>query len=62
MDDALAIQARRRGVPKAALIREYLSQHVEARRPGVDDPSARLIGSYDGGDGESASVNATVYR
>ncbi len=61
VDDALAIEASQRGVPKAVLIREYLGRHVRPATPQVDDPSTRLIGVYEGGQDESASVDDVVY-
>ncbi len=62
VDEALAVEATRRGVAKAALIREYLSAHVQPKAPQVDDPSTKLIGAYGGEEGESSSVDDVVYR
>ena len=61
LDDALARQAAQRGVAKAALVRDYLWQHVE-RSTAQDDPAAPLIGIYDGEPAEHGSVDAVVYR
>lgn len=61
VDDALARQALERGIPKAALIREYLANHVTARRGIGSDPSARLIGVYEGEVDESTRVDDVVY-
>lgn len=61
VDDALAGQALERGIPKAALIREYLAQHVSPRRRGRDDPSERLTGIYAGTPQESNRVNDILY-
>jgi hypothetical protein len=58
--DALARDARVRGVSKAALIREYLAGHVRAGGRG-DDPAQRLIGAYDGRRDDSASVDGVAY-
>ena len=61
VDDALARQAREQGVSKAALIREYLANHVTPRARGGSDPAARLIGVYDGAPDESERVDDVVY-
>lgn len=61
LDEALARRARELGIAKAALIRDYLAQHVEAPAH-VVDPSARLVGMYEGDQGESAGVDDVVYR
>ena len=61
LDEALARQALDRGVSKAALIREYLAQHVAKEHRGKDRPSRRLIGVYEGSPGESASVDNLLY-
>ncbi len=60
LDEALASQAAERGIPKAALVRDYLWQHVEGEhsRP---DPAAPLIGMYQGDVDEHASVDEIVY-
>ena len=59
LDEGLAAQARKRGMSKAALIREYLRQHV--RPDQAEDPSTRLIGAYEGTPDESASIDDVVY-
>jgi Ribbon-helix-helix protein, copG family len=61
LDDALIRQAVERGISKAALIREYLSQHVVPQPWDRDDPSVNLIGIYDGGLHESDSIDDVVY-
>ncbi len=61
VDDALARQALDRGVSKAALIREYLANHVTTTRRAGVDPVARLIGVYTGSPEESARVDDVVY-
>jgi len=60
LDDALATQAAQRGMPKAALVRDYLWQHVDAR-DAQPDPAEALIGIYDGEVDEHASIDAVVY-
>lgn len=61
LDDALGAQARERGIAKAALIRQYLRRHVRPAPGRDDDPSTRLIGSYEGEPSASESVNDVVY-
>ncbi len=61
LDEALAIRAAELGLPKAALIRGYLAEHVSLRSRG-DDPSAALIGVYQGTPDESGDIDETVYR
>lgn len=61
LDEALAREALARRIPKAALIREYLAQHVSPAADGSPDPSDALIGIYDGGPDESAEVDDVVY-
>jgi predicted transcriptional regulator len=60
LDEALAEQARDRRISKAALIREYLEQHVTLRRRGTRDVSAGLVGVYEGAPDESASIDDVV--
>ncbi len=61
LDDALIRQALERGISKAALIREYLSQHVLPQPWGRDDPSVGLEGVYDGESHESETVDDVIY-
>lgn len=57
MDDGLVIEARRRGMSKAALIRHLIRQASAEPAP---DPVDHLIGA---GDGEpAADIDAIVYR
>jgi hypothetical protein len=48
-------------MPKAALIRAYLAQHVPVPSAS-QDPSEALIGVYEGDVSEAESVDAVVYR
>lgn len=58
MDDALAIEAARRRVSKAALIREFVQDRLR-RRPALgDDSISALIGSVDV---EPADIDEVVY-
>jgi hypothetical protein len=61
VDDALARRAHELDIPKAALIREYLSQHVTVTKGHRDDPSDLLIGVYQGDAQESAMVDMVLY-
>ncbi len=62
LDEALAAQAMELGLPKAALIRRYLAEHVSVRTRANEDPSASLIGVYDGTPDESRGIDDIVYR
>ncbi len=61
LDEALTRQALDRGIAKAALIREYLALHVSKEHRNKERSSRRLIGVYEGSDGESASVDDLLY-
>lgn len=61
MDDALAKAAAERGMAKAAVIREYLAQHVDVGRRQRGSAAAGLIGVYEGSLRESESVDEVVY-
>ncbi|MCV7149053.1 CopG family transcriptional regulator [Mycobacterium riyadhense] len=58
VDRALAVEARRQRKSKAALIREYVAEHL--RHPGPD-PVDAFVGSFEGGADLSASVDDVVY-
>lgn len=60
LDAALAVESRRRGTSKAALIREYVAARLGGERR-TDDPLDQLIGLVDGGRDDSSSIDAVVY-
>ncbi len=62
LDEALARQAVESGLSKAALIRRYLAQHVPVTPRDHEDPSAALVGVYDGTPDESCGIDDIVYR
>lgn len=47
LDEALAVQARREGVSKAALIRRYVADNLRRLPPIEQDPIWQLVGSVD---------------
>lgn len=53
LDEALAAEAARRKMSKAAVIRELVRERLGARRP---DPMASLIGDIDADTGDIDSV------
>lgn len=55
-DEALAVEAAREGVSKAAIIRRLVAEHT-ARNAGVD-PIDDLIGAFEGAAGD---VDMVVY-
>jgi hypothetical protein len=55
LDDILAVEAARREVSKAALIREYVRDRLGGRPTGVDSMAA-LIGDIDDDAGDIDSV------
>ena len=61
VDEALTREAFARHTSKAALIREYLRDHVQVDRSAVIDPSGDFIGMYEGTEDESESVDEVVY-
>lgn len=56
MDDALTVEAVKRGVSKAALVREFVGERL-GTEPAVD-PFAALIGDIDD---EAGDIDAVVY-
>jgi len=58
LDDALAREAAREGVSKAALIRRYVRRHLKPLPRLQDDPLWGMVGLYDG---EPADVDDVVY-
>jgi hypothetical protein len=61
LDEALGRQAVERGIPKAVLIRELLRRALPVRQGPNADPSSRLVGIYEGEQGESSSVDRVLY-
>lgn len=59
LDSALAVESRRRGTSKAALIRQYVAERI-GNRP--TEPIDGLVGIVEGTRNESASVDAVVYE
>jgi hypothetical protein len=58
VDHALGVEARRRRMSKAALIREYVADRLHMLG---QDPVDAFIGSFGGGADLSASVDDVVY-
>lgn len=56
MDEALAMEAARRKMSKAAVIREYVSANLDVRHS--SDPMADLIGDIDD---EAGDIDEVVY-
>ena len=60
LDDALAIEAKRTGTSKAALIRRFVRDHLSDQEgTGGGDPLAELIGVDEF---EPTAVDDVVYR
>jgi Arc/MetJ family transcription regulator len=58
LDDALAAEAARRGVSKAALIREFVRERLVDGRPRARDPLDDLVGASDA---EPGDIDEVVY-
>lgn len=56
-DEALEVEAARRGTSKAALIREFVDERLARPRSG-NDPLDDLVGAYDE---EPGDVDEVVY-
>jgi hypothetical protein len=61
LDDALALQAEREGVSKAALIRRYVAERLRPRAISKDDPIWDIVGMVSGSGDDSMRVNEVVY-
>jgi hypothetical protein len=61
LDAALAAQAAREGVSKAALIRRYVGERLRVLPPLEDDPLWDIVGMVRGGSDDSMRVNEVVY-
>lgn len=58
LDDALGAEAARRRTSKAALIREFVREHLGGGDRSVPDPMAALIGDIDD---EAGDIDAVIY-
>jgi hypothetical protein len=58
LDDALAVEAAKRGVSKAALIREYVRERLVDGRTRARDPLDELLGASDA---EPGDIDEVVY-
>ena len=62
LDAALAIQAEREGVSKAALIRRYVGERLRPLPPLDEDPLWGIVGMIkDGSADDSSRVDEVVY-
>jgi len=62
LDDALAAQAEREGVSKAALIRRYVGERLRPLPPLDADPLSEIVGMIkDGSPDDSARIDEVVY-
>jgi hypothetical protein len=65
LDDALALQAGREGVSKAALIRRYVRERLQPNPlpPIEEDPLWELVGMIKGGSPDDSSrIDEVVYE
>ncbi len=58
IDEALGLEAARSGTSKAALIRQFVAERLQARSPLRSDPLDGLVGAYDEDPG---SIEEVVY-
>jgi len=58
LDDALAVEAAKRGVSKAALIREFVRERLVDGRTRARDPLDELLGASDA---EPGDIDEVVY-
>ena len=61
LDAALAREARREGLSKAALIRRYVRIGLQPLPPLEEDPLWKLVGMVEGEPGASAGIDDVVY-
>ena len=61
LDAELGRQARREGVSKAALIRQYVRERLRPLPPLEEDPLWGIVGMYEGGPNDSAMIDEVVY-
>jgi len=62
LDAALAIQAEREGVSKAALIRRYVGERLRPLPPPEEDPLWGIVGMIkDGSADDSSRIDEVVY-
>jgi Ribbon-helix-helix protein, copG family len=59
LDEVLALEARREGTSKAALIRRYVRERFEPLPPLEKDPLTGMIGAYEGE--PAADIDEVVY-
>ncbi len=58
VDEAISVEAARRSISKAALIRLFVAEHLAPARGPRMDPFAALVGAYEG---EPGSIDELVY-
>ena len=61
LDEALAQQARKERVSKAALIRRYVREQLQPLPPIQEDPLWELVGMFQGEPDDSRSIDEVVY-
>ncbi|MGI8973531.1 MAG: CopG family transcriptional regulator [Gaiella sp.] len=61
LDDALERKAREEGTSKAALVRQYVGDRLRPLPQLEDDPLLTFMGSVEGGEDDSASIDEIVY-
>ena len=61
LDDALERKAREEGTSKAALVRQYVGDRLRPLPQLEDDPLLNFMGSVEGGEDDSASIDEIVY-
>ena len=61
LDEALAQQARKERVSKAALIRRYVREQLQPLPPIREDPLWELVGMFEGEPDDSRRIDEVVY-